>query len=703
MRSALLAIDDMHCSACVARLNRALADSTIQVRPSVATRTAEVRWKAGIDADRILQRVRDAGFSARWLDGHPDPELTATTQQESDRRQMTRMAVATLMTMQVMMLAVPSYFGEVEAGLDQLLRYAQWLVATPVVLYAGAPFLVGAARALQTRQPNMDLPVGIAIALAYVASVLNVLRGSGELYFESAAMFVTLLSIGRWFEGRGRARAAARLKELLSLQQSRARVRRQGTWIDVDVRQVISGDEIEICPGDAVPVDGTLLSDSAPVSLSVITGESAPVTLVKGDAVPSGSVHVGAQALRILATDVGQASTLSRIAALSHQALGQRTRTAQMADRYAGVFILCVLALSALAFLFWMGDGVDRAFATALAVLVASCPCALSLATPSAIAAASGRLAKHGVLVRDPDGLLRARKVDALILDKTGTLTRDRLELRSVRTGVELDDLTACRIAAAIESCSRHPVARAFDHFDPLPVRDVESLADEVRGYYLDRECSLRALDLDSAQCLGADIDDGTTWIGLYLEGNPQAQAAFSLEATITATPETLEALRPHEPELLSGDADHATRRLARRLGIQLWHARQTPAQKLERIRQLRSNARTVMAVGDGANDAALLAAADVAVAMGHGAALSQSAADMVLLRGDISSLPEIMVESRRVQSRISQNLSWALAYNLSIFPLAFFGVVTPWLAALGMSASSLIVVTNALRGERHG
>ncbi len=694
----ILTVRDMHCGGCVRKLEQALQGRVEAFSPSVATRSLELGWNPACTNRRELLRiVRSAGFTPDWLQDAGDTLFAR-------RQEMARIAVSCLLTMQVMMLAVPSYFGGVEAELATFLGAAQWFLATPVVFYGGLPFLTGALRSIRSGHPTMDLPVGVAILLAWGASSWNLLQGSGDLYFESASMFVSLLSLGRWFEGRGRAAAAARIQQLLNSHSGRARMLQGAGIVEVPLQQIRVGDRLLVSPGESLPVDGWLDAALATVSEAVLHGESRPVARTRGMEMPAGVINVGQQDFVVCATRVGHETTLAAIARLAHHALSQRPRFVEITDRYAGWFVVAVLLLSAAGYGYWTLMGHSGAFSIALAILVASCPCALSLATPVALAASAGRLAKQGILVADTGMLVRAHVVDTVLFDKTGTLTQESMRLQHTVTD-SVDPAWARRLAAGLERSSRHPIAQAFVHvLDPLGVQGVRQMPDGVTGTHDGSAYRLAGLQGDRLpEGWAAPEPSACTWVGLFECGeNPVLLAAFGLSATLhDSAPDAVAALADRAPELVSGDAEAPTAHIAQQLGIARWSARCTASEKVRRVQTLQQQGRCVAVIGDGINDAACLAAADVSVAMGQGAALAQSSAGIILLRGDPAQLPALFVESERVHRRIRQNLGWAIGYNVVAFSAAAGGLVVPWVAALGMSLSSLLVVLNAIRRPR--
>lgn len=706
LREALVALEALHCAACVARLEKRLAGQVRALSVNLPARVVEFAWDPrAVPLSRILNTLDEAGFAPRVLAQVQDARAAIAER----RAAVSRIGVAALCGMQVMMLAWRSYFvgGGDGSALDDLLRWAQWVLATPAVLYAGWPFFRGAARAFSERALNMDVPVALALAIAYLASAWRTVSGHGEIYFDSATMFVLFLSVGRFLEGRTRARAAERLRLLAESQPLSARRRTPAGGVEeVPIGRLAVGDEILVAPGEAVPVDGVLMADPAELDEALVTGESRPVRRAPGERALAGSLNAGARPLTLRVEAVGGATTLSQLARLLARAQGERPRFQQLADRLAGHFILAVLVLAALGAWFAWRHGPDAALSVALAVMVASCPCALSLAVPTAFAAASSRLAAAGVLVARPEALGRLPHIDTVLFDKTGTLTHTELTVRRIEA---LGDEPAGRcweLAAALENGFHHPIARALSKRGTTVVacavrNDAQGVAGIVGGreYRLCAPEQLADLPAPARAILASSGAAACTWVVLA-----QGQGALALFGLAAAPrPEAAAVIddltaRGLKPELLTGDAEPAARRLAHEVGIACVRARQTPADKLAYLQALQREGRRVLAVGDGLNDAPFLAAADVAVAMPQGAALAQARADVILTGGSLAGLPQLLDTARLALSRMRENLAWALLYNLAVLPLAMGGWLKPWMAALGMSLSSLLVVANALR-----
>lgn len=709
-RSALVRVSGMHCINCVRKVEKALTPLGAQAEINLVGGTAELRWTGNPALlDDYLQAIQNLGFKAAALDAplslastNPDRQPDADAEAPRVAHAVAeatplRIGVAGLLGMQVMMLASTQYFvdaQQIEPLLRELIRQAQWWLATPALIYAGAPFLHGAWTALRQRSLTMDVTVAAAMVLAYGVSAVATLRGHGHVYFDSVTMFVFLLLIARYFENRGRAAASRHLQELAAAQQQWAqRETEAGVPEQVASAELRSGDVVVVAPGLAIPADGVLLDADAELDESLLTGESRPLRRPVGEQLCAGAINAGHAPLRLRLNRVGGDSTLSQLTRLVHRAQAQRPHVLHLADRIAGHILALVIALAAFGFWLWLPQGFDRALGVSLSVLAVTCPCALSLATPAALAAASSALARRGVLVANVDALLRLPKVDQLCLDKTGTLTES--EFRIVRVdSLELPAPQVLARAAALERGLHHPLAAAFrEHDDGRPVEALQAIPGRGPQGIIDGALhSLR----------GIDGDDGLSWV--ELRANGKCLARFGLQQTLRAdASSTVLALQREglQIELLSGDAPGVVEPLAAQLGLTRSAARQSPQDKLDRIHALQASGQRVWMVGDGLNDAPVLAGADVSTSLASAAALSQSRADVLLINDRLSGLTDIYRQARRTRAVIRENLLWAALYNLIAIPLALAGRVDPWIAALGMGASSLIVVVNALRLTR--
>ncbi len=695
---ALLLVDGIRCAACVWLIERALGAvaGVLSVQVNAVAQRARIVWDPRrTTLAAILQALARTGYGALPLDA---AALDDVRRREAHGA-LKRLAVAGFGAMQAMMYASALYLGAAQAmdgATRELMRWLGLLVATPVVFYAAQPFFQGAWRALRARTLGMDVPVALAIALIYVASLMQALQGGGEVYFDSVSMFVFFLLAGRYLEMRARHRAGNLADAMARLVPAFAdRYGKGGTLERVGVPELVPGDRVHVAQGMRVPADGVLDSADCRVDEALLSGESAPLRKRCGDALTGGSMVIeGPAILRVQC--VGADTALAGISALVARAQSERPRLARAGERAAAGFVLRTLALAALCAVGWSFFDPTRAFAATLAVLVVSCPCAFALAVPAAITRALAVLATQGVFVVHSNAVENLALASHAVFDKTGTLTDEHLELEAVDA---TDREPALMLAAALARGSRHPVAQAL-------VRAASSLAVEtasdvrtVQGGGLAGTVAGHAYRLGSpAFALGTAQDDRDA---VVLAGEHGLIAAFSFNERLRpGAREAVAALLASgvEVEIVSGDAAAKVERVATRLGISQWRARQSPAAKLGRLRELRAGGSRVLAVGDGFNDAPVLAGADVAVALASGAELTQAAGDVILDGTRLAALPEARAIARETLTVLRQNQRWALGYNLAVVPIAALGFVPPWLAAIGMSLSSLVVVLNALR-----
>jgi Cu2+-exporting ATPase len=707
-------VEGLRCSACVWLIERSLGG--VPGVASVQVNAAAQRARVVFDAERaalpqLLGSLERVGYRALPLDA---AALDDARKRESQTA-MKRLLVAGFGAMQAMMYASALYLGAFDA-MDEvtrdLFRWLGLLVATPVVFYSARPFFAGARRTLAARRLGMDVPVAIAIALIYVASVVEALRGGAEVYFDSVSMFVFFLLVGRYLEMRARHHAANLSDALARLTPVFAdRVRADGTLERVGAAELQSGDHVHVAEGSAVPADGTLDSERCRVDEALLSGESAPVAKRRGDTLVAGSVVVDGPA-RLVVERVGTDTVLAGIVALVTRAQAERPRLAEAGERAATGFVARVLALATLTAIGWSFFDPSRAFTATLAVLVVSCPCAFALAVPAALTRALGVLAKRGVLVVHADAIEQLAGATHAVFDKTGTLTEPDLALERIAVpcgrrgesgiGNRESEEQALALAGALARGSRHPASRAIAAALPdaaLPaVTDLRAEAGGgLEGVIDGRRVRLGRADfalarddvpagLDEAVVLA---DEAGVLTAFHLSERLRPGARAALDA-LAADGVTL--------EIVSGDAPGKVAAVAARLGVTQWRARQRPADKLARLTALRADGARVIAVGDGINDAPVLAGADVAVALAAGAELAQASSDVVLAGERLGALAEARAIARQALRILRQNQRWSLAYNLTVVPFGALGFVPPWLAALGMSLSSLVVVLNALR-----
>jgi Cu2+-exporting ATPase len=709
---ALYSVDGIRCAACVWLIERRLR-SLPGVRGAdmnVATGRLQVRWSPEqCRPSIILRTLRQIGYAA-----YPFDPVRHGEQLERERKKLFRqLFIAGLSMMQVMMYALPVYLaddGSMDADMTALMQWASLLLTLPAVAYSAQPFWRGAWTGLKQRMPGMDLPVALGIAAAFGGSVAALLRGRGDVYFDSITMFIFLLLGSRYLELSARrtaARALERLRHALPAAAARMAGYPQARETElVAAGQLCAGDLILVRPGEAVAADGVIVEGATEVDLALLTGESRAQPRGVGEALPGGAVNAG-QPVVLRVTRAAQESTLALLVRLVERAGHGKPRIALWADKVAAWFVLALLMLTVLVFLYWHAVDPARAWQVAIAVLVVSCPCALSLATPTALAAATDRLVRRGVLVVQPHVLETLHRATHVIFDKTGTLTRGQPVLRRVHTLAAMERAECLAIAAALEESSTHPLGIALREAGGEVRRQARELR-HVAGQGIEGVIDGVRYRLGSAAFVAAPFgvaqDDETTLV--YLAGPGAMLARFELADALREDAQdvvTQFQQRGMSVILLSGDGQEVTQRVAARLGIERALGGQLPDQKLAFVQALQAQGAVVAMVGDGVNDAAVLRAADVSFAMGGGSDLARMHADCVLLSGRLSTLGDCAATAGRTLAVIRQNLAWATLYNLCAIPAAAFGLLNPWMSGAGMSLSSAVVVVNALRLRRGG
>jgi Cu2+-exporting ATPase len=713
---ATLLLEGITCAACiwlneqhVARLPGVQA-----VEINYTTHRARVRWDpAHIRLSGILRAVQAIGYRAFPADS----AAAEQGRRRENRAALWRLFVAGFGMMQVMMYAVPTYLaddGTMSADIAQLMRIASFVLTVPVVFYACGPFFRGAWRDLQRRRLGMDVPIALGIGVAFAASMLATFGGGGEVYFDSITMFVFFLLAGRYLEQRARQRAGASLDYLdRALPLSAHRLsdfpasRESETAPAASLRR---GDFVLVRPGETVPADGRIVEGHTHADESLITGESCPAQKGPGAAVVAGSVN-RLNAVVIEVERAGEDTRASHIRRLTDRAASQRPRIVESTDRIAGWFVAGVLACAALAALWWAQADPSRALWIAVAVLVVTCPCALSLATPTALAVSVGAAARRGVVATRAHALETLAQVTHFVFDKTGTLTRGRLALRAVEPAPGVQRERVLALACALEQSSEHPLAHAMlegaagEHIGAAgAARDVRNVAGcgveaRIDGvlHRIGTHAFVAALAGGVGPVAQAGASSSRVWLG------SEAGWLGRLEFQDEIRPEArglIDTLRREGRvvSILSGDDPAAVASVAGALGVTDFAGGCSPEDKHARVKALQERGAVVAMVGDGVNDAPVLAQAQLSIAMGSGAVLSQAHSDLVLLEGRLSALHDAIGIAERTMRIVRQNLAWAVAYNVVALPLAMAGYVTPWLAGIGMAGSSLLVVLNALR-----
>lgn len=706
---AQLLIGGITCAACIWLLEHHLARQPGVLAFSVnhSTQRARLVWSPDqVSLSQLLIAIHELGYSARPY----QPDEAEQRLQAERRSALIRLCVAGLGAMQSMMLAVPLYFqiiNDLSAADIEIFRWFSLLVATPVVLYSARPFFSNALRDLSSRHLTMDVPVALAIGLAYVASAWVTLAGGEDVYFESVCMFTFFLSLGRYIEMQARYRAGLTGSALGGAQPAVAVLVEGTTTRVVAAHEIEAGQQVRIKPGGTAPVDGIIVEGRSTLNEAALTGEYLPEERGPGDQVHAGSIN-GENPLTVRALRTGTQTRLAGILRILDQVQAEKAPVARMADRVAGVFVSRLLIIAPLVWIGWWLAGADNAFDILLSVLVVTCPCALSLATPTAVTSATMRLRNLGFLPTRGDTLEALGTLDTVVFDKTGTLTRGELTLVDTEC---FDDQPAdrCRaLAAGLEQFSEHPIAKAFSDIQAGPVSNVSN----ILGQGLSGLCSGDTVLIGHRDFIQSRLGTAppgqapTRGIELWLASGTRWLARFTLDDQIREDAAAVVCAfqsRGMRTLLLSGDRSVHVAEVAAQLGIDEAIGEATPEQKLASLQRITDAGGRVMMVGDGLNDLPSMAGAGVSVAMDSSADLTRLSADAVLLNGQLQPLVSAVDISLATRRIIRQNMTWAIAYNVCALPLASAGFIPPWLAAIGMSVSSLLVVLNALRLGRTG
>lgn len=697
-----LVVQSMHCAGCMRRIERALGelDGVSFARANLSTKRVAVRWNSSrLKPAAIVEKLASIGFEAVPF----DPKLIGVLDENEGRKLLRAMGVAGFAAANVMLLSVSVWAGlvsDMEPETRALFYWISALIALPAIVYSGQPFFRSAFAALRNRQMNMDVPISLAVTLATGMSLVQTIVNAEHVYFDASITLLFFLLIGRYLDVQARNRACEAAQNLLGLRAIAATViAADGSQRSVPVEALEPGMLVAVAAGTRVPADGVVASGISDVDTSLVTGESLPEVVRPGAHVFAGTMNITAP-MQVTVTARDEQSLLAEIVRLMEAAEQGRSAYVRIADRAARIYAPSVHILALATVLFWlaMGSGFVTALTNAIAVLIVTCPCALGLAVPVVQVVATGRLLKHGILLKAPDGLERLAEVDTIVFDKTGTLTLGRPRL--VDSAVSATDLS---VGAALARSSRHPLSRAL--VDSAGTKPLPVLTDihEEPGQGLEGRLGDEVVRLGSREWVGAPAFDDNVHGGpeLWLRRGTARPCCFrfmdQLRPDAVETVRTLKALG-FSIELLSGDREPAARAAAEALGITTWRAGARPDAKIARLKELASEGRKVLMVGDGLNDAPALRVAHVSMSPADASDISQTAADFIFQGARLGGVIEVVEVARKSRRLVLENFGLALAYNAVAIPLAFAGFVTPLIAAVAMSTSSITVTLNSLR-----
>ncbi|WP_165726136.1 heavy metal translocating P-type ATPase [Pseudoalteromonas sp. SA25] len=694
----LLSVEGITCAACAWLIEKQLLNLNTVKRVDVNTSTnrAMIQWdKTTTPLSEVITSLAKIGYKAYPFQS----DIEAKQKQQTAKAYIRRLGVAGLMTMQVMMFAFAMYFGMfsgMDSNFEQYFRWISLVLASPVILYSALPFLTNAINGLKAKQLNMDLPVSLAIFGAFGASCYATFMQVGEVYFESVCMFTFLLLLGKYLEFRARLKASeftANLQKLLPL--TARTINESGEELIIAAKKLKLNDVVLIKAGETIPADGELIKGKTTVDESMMTGEHQPVTKFIGHNVYAGCVnHDGVIEIKI--NKIGQNTLLNQIIRLQHNALTKRPKLVEITDKVAQWFIASLLIFASLTAIGWYQIDPEHAFWITISVLVATCPCALSLAIPTALTCAVATLTRKGVLIKQAHVLETLSQITLFAFDKTGTLTQGKFSLDEVDIiDKQYTKAQVLDMAAMLERYSEHPIASAFDEFTPAH-RSLNNV--EVHP-----GLGISAQDATNHYAIGKsgwfNSKKSNAQASLYI--NEQVVARFYFVDKVKSDAKKLiDSLQSQNLtcHMLTGDASDAGQKVAKQLKLESVQSGCSPQDKQTAVEQWSSQNEVVAMVGDGVNDSPVFASAHLSIAMETGADISKNSADVVLLNSDLASIGHLLNVAKQTRRIIKQNLALSLLYNASILPLAALGLVAPWMAVIGMSASSIIVISNSLR-----
>lgn len=692
-----LTVTGINCAACGWLIEKQLSklQGIAKVAVNVSARRASVSWDSEVvQLSSILKHIENIGYHAKPF----QPEQHEASYKQENQAFLKKLGLAGLMTMQVMMLNIGVFFdlfGHIDEQTKQYFNWVSLLLTTPVLVYSASGFYSGALRALKAKSVNMDVPVSLALSLTYLSSVLATFQNTGQTYFESLCMFVFLLLISRYLEHGARYKASQLSANMLEYMPTMANLM-EGQEVRPALAKSLKLDQVVLVKaGELVPIDGTIVDGQGQLDEALLTGEFELVSKTIGEKVFAGTLNqLGTLTIKVNSTL--KHSVLNQINQLQNQALANKPKIAGVADRFSQYFVAVVLLISAITYLAWYQINPEEALWHMIAVLIATCPCALGLATPSALSCAVAHLNSKGILLKRADALEQISKVDWVAFDKTGTLTEGKFSLSRCVNNTDKRDEYWLQVAACLEQYSEHPIAKAFEDIQrPYSVENFTSIIGKgIKGTINNIEYKM-----GSELYIEHEIPKSMKSCNVFLQANNQVLCGFTLADKIrSSTSSILEKFKHQTVTLISGDGEQMVSTIAKQLSIANWLSKHTPEQKLAVIKEAQHLGHTVLMVGDGINDAPVLAQADVSVTLGVSSDLAKSSADVVLLDNSLDKINVVFNIAKRCKNKIKQNIGWAIGYNILVLPLAVSGILTPWMAVIGMSLSSLIVVINSIR-----
>lgn len=721
----------MYCAACAAKIEKVVSrmPGVSEANVNFAMETARVEYNpAEVSLGDIQQRVEKLGYQAvskrETLDqeGHRKEAIT---------KQKRKLLISAILSLPLLWAMVSHFSFTSWIWMPDLFMnpWFQLALATPVQFYIGKQFYVGAYKALRNKSANMDVLVALGTSAAYFYSLYLTIDWAAagasvhhgpEMYYETSAVLITLVIMGKLFESMAKGRTSEAIKTLMGLQAKTALVVRGGQEITIPIEQVMAGDLVLVKPGEKIPVDGKVVEGTSAVDESMLTGESIPVEKKAGDAVIGATMNKNGR-LTLEATKVGKETALAQIIKVVEEAQGSKAPIQRVADVISGIFVPIVVGIAVVAFLvwfFWVTPGnFAHALEIAIAILVIACPCALGLATPTSIMAGSGRAAELGVLFKGGEHLESTHKIDTIILDKTGTVTKGKPELTDVEVN-DIDEELFLRLVGSAEKSSEHPLAEAIvagieargtqlpavEHFEAVPGYGIRA---NVEGHEVlvgtRKLMAQHIVAIDSVLARMSELEtEGKTAMLTAVDGRYAGLVAVAdtIKETSRAAVARLKQMGI-EVIMITGDNERTAQAIAKQVGIDHVLAEVLPEGKADEVKKLQQQGKKVAMVGDGINDAPALAVADIGMAIGTGTDVAMEAADVTLMKGDLNSIPDAIYMSRKTMSNIRQNLFWALGYNSLGIPIAAIGLLAPWVAGAAMALSSVSVVLNALRLQR--